>query len=139
MHAAGILQAGVQVSSAMAQAAATASRDLSPFYCYFTCLHATQILVFDATNVHPLLLAFAVGCQVPLKVNYVARTIAFDKDSVAKIRVPPKTAAHLVEFHLILTRAFEQFLLNPRQADAPGVGDVVDLLYAVLSAPQSSV
>ncbi|KAI9221709.1 helicase associated domain-containing protein [Blastocladiella britannica] len=135
IHAEGLQVAGVEVSSAMAARAATASRDLSPFYCYFTCLHATQLSVFDATNVHPLLVAFAVGCQSPLAVNHVGRILTFDKDGIAKVRMANKTASHLVEFHKLLTLAFEQFLLNPREPEAPGVGDVVGMLHAILSTP----
>ncbi|KAI9150941.1 hypothetical protein H9P43_009556 [Blastocladiella emersonii ATCC 22665] len=128
---AGLLIAGVQVSSAMAATAATASRELSPFYCYFTCLHSTQLLVFDATNVHPLLVTFAVGCQYPLATNYLARTVTLDRDGVAKVRLPPKTAAHLREFHGLLTTAFETFLLNPSRR-APAVDDVLAQLHAIL-------
>ncbi len=61
-------------------------------------------MIFDATNIHPLLMVFAVGCQVPLQINYVGRFMTFDPAGTAKLRLAPKTASHLVEFHVLLVR-----------------------------------
>jgi hypothetical protein len=76
----------------------------SPWFCYFSCLQTSKALsVYDATNIHPLQFALSVGTYPPLSVNYLGRWMALDHDpNLARSRIPPKTAAHLVEFHRIL-------------------------------------
>ncbi|KNE71172.1 hypothetical protein AMAG_15834 [Allomyces macrogynus ATCC 38327] len=138
MSAHGLLTPGVPVSAAaIAAAAATMPGGLmpgaSPWFCYFSCLHtATTLQVFDATHVHPLLFLVAVGCRSPLATNYLARTVTFDRDGFVKVKVPPKTAAHMRELHTLLDDAFEAFLRNPREY---GKADVVAAVHDLVVAP----
>ncbi|ORZ34365.1 hypothetical protein BCR44DRAFT_46454 [Catenaria anguillulae PL171] len=86
----------------------TTSRTLSSFFAYMTCMmQSDRIIVFDATNVHPLLFVFCVGCITPLNVDYVVQTVSMDAAGMVKFRVPPKTLALLRAFHGQLVCVFQ--------------------------------
>ncbi|KNE69788.1 hypothetical protein AMAG_20045 [Allomyces macrogynus ATCC 38327] len=137
MSAHGLLTPGVPVSApAITAVAATMPGGLvpgaSPWFCYFSCLHtATTLQMFDAKHVHTLLFLVAIGCRSPLATNYVAKAVTFDRDGFVKVKVPPKTAAHMRKVHALLDDAFVTFLRNPRDyVKADVVAAVHDLIVA---------